>query len=52
MKQMMAFNETDRLSVTGSTENILRFDDAEPVLETRGLSVAYGENTAISDVEF
>ena len=46
----MAFNDTDQLSLAGSTENILRFDDIEPVLETRDLSVAYGENTAISDV--
>ena len=48
----MAFNYTDQLSLAGSTENILRFDDIEPVLETRDLSVAYGENTAISDVTF
>ena len=48
----MAFNDTDQLSLAGSTENILRFDDIEPVLETRDLSVAYGENTAISDVTF
>ena len=48
----MAFNDTDRLSMAGSTENILRFDDIEPVLETHDLSVAYGANTAISDIEF
>ena len=48
----MAFNDTDQLSLAGSTENILRFDDIEPVLETRDLSVAYGENTAISDITF
>ena len=48
----MAFNDTDQLSLAGSAENILRFDDIEPVLETRDLSVAYGENTAISDVTF
>ena len=28
------------------------FDDVEPVLETRNLSVAYGNNTAISNVMF
>ena len=48
----MAFNDTDQLSLAGSTENILKFDDVEPVLETHDLSVAYGENTAISDIEF
>ena len=48
----MAFNDTDQLSLAGSTENILRFDDIEPVLEIRDLSVGYGENTAISDVTF
>lgn len=48
----MAFNDTDQLSYAGLTENILRFDDIEPVLETRDLSVAYGKNTAISDVTF
>ncbi len=48
----MAFNDTDQLSYAGLTENILRFDDTEPVLETRELSVAYGENMAISDVTF
>ena len=37
----MAFNDTDRLSLAGSTDNILRFDDIEPVLETHELSVAY-----------
>ena len=48
----MAFNDIDQLSLAGSTENILRFDDIEPVLETHDLSVAYGANTAISDIEF
>ena len=48
----MAFNDTDQLSYAGLSENILRFDDIELVLETRDLSVAYGENTAISDVTF
>ncbi|MCZ6539307.1 MAG: phosphate ABC transporter ATP-binding protein PstB [Chloroflexi bacterium] len=48
----MAFNDTDQLSQAGLTENILTFDDIEPVLETRDLWVAYGENTAISDITF
>ena len=48
----MAFNDIDQLSLAGSAENILRFDDIEPVLETHDLSVAYGANTAISDIEF
>ncbi len=48
----MAFNDTDQLSQLGLAENIMTFDDAEPVLETRDLSVAYGENTAISDITF
>ena len=48
----MAFNDTDQLSQLGLAENIITFDDAEPVLETRDLSVAYGENMAISDVTF
>ncbi len=48
----MAFNDTDQLSQLGLAENIITFDDAEPVLETRDLSVAYGENTAISDITF
>ena len=48
----MAFNDTDQLSQMGLAENIITFDDAEPVLEARDLSVAYGENTAISDVTF
>ena len=46
----MALNDTDLLSQEGSAENILRFDDIEPILETRDLSVAYGGNTAISNV--
>ena len=48
----MAFNDTDQLSQLGLAENIITFDDAEPVLEARDLSVAYGENTAISNVTF
>lgn len=46
----MALNDTDLLSQEGSAENILRFDDIEPVLEARDLSVAYSGNTAISNV--
>ena len=46
----MAFNDTDSLSQAGLSENILTFEDIEPVLETRDLSVAYGDNTAISNV--
>ena len=46
----MALNDTDLLSQEGSAENILRFDDIEPILEARDLSVAYSGNTAISNV--
>jgi len=46
----MALNDTDLLSQEGSAENILKFDDIEPVLEAQDLSVAYGGNTAISNV--
>jgi len=46
----MALNDTDLLSQAGSAENILRFDDIEPVLESTDLSVAYGGNTAVSGV--
>ncbi len=48
----MAFNDTDSLSQAGLSENIITFDDVEPVLETRNLSVAYGDNMAISNVNF
>ena len=48
----MAFSYTDSLSRAGLSENIITFDDVEPVLETRNLSVAYGNNTAISNVMF
>ena len=48
----MAQNDTDLLSQEGSAENILRFDNIEPVLETLDLSVAYNGNTAISNVSF
>ena len=48
----MAFSYTDSLSQAGLSENIITFDDGEPVLETRNLSVAYGNNTAISNVMF
>ncbi|MBN4064330.1 phosphate ABC transporter ATP-binding protein [Dehalococcoides mccartyi] len=46
----MALNDTDLLSQAGSAENILKFDDIEPVLEAIDLSVAYGGQTAISNV--
>ena len=48
----MAFSYTDSLSQAGLSENIITFDDVEPVLETRNLSVAYGNNMAISNVMF
>ena len=48
----MAFNYTDSLSRAGLSENIITFDDVEPVLETRNLSVAYGNKPAISNVMF
>jgi len=46
----MTFNDTDLLSQAGSVENILKFDDIEPVLESRDLSVSYGGQTAVSGV--
>lgn len=46
----MTINHTDLLSEEGSAENIFRFDDIEPILEARDLSVAYGDNTAITNV--
>ena len=46
----MSLNETDLLSQAGSVENILKFDDIEPVLESNNLSVAYGGQTAVSGV--
>ena len=48
----MAFSYTDSLSQAGLSENIITFDDVEPVLETRNLSVAYGNKPAISNVMF
>ena len=48
----MVFSYTDSLSQAGLSENIITFDDVEPVLETRNLSVAYGNNTAISNIMF
>ena len=48
----MVFSYTDSLSQAGLSENIITFDDVEPVLETRNLSVAYGNKTAISNVMF
>ena len=48
----MVFSYTDSLSQAGLSENIITFDDVEPVLETRNLSVAYGTKTAISNVMF
>jgi phosphate transport system ATP-binding protein len=46
----MAINDTDLLSQAGSVENILKFDDIEPVLESRDLSVSYNGQTAVSGV--
>ena len=46
----MAINDTDLLSQAGSVENILKFDDIEPVLESRDLSVSYSGQTAVSGV--
>ena len=46
----MPQNQADLLSQAGSSENILRFDTTEPILESHNLSVTYGGNTAISDV--
>ena len=46
----MPQNQADLLSQAGSSENILRFDTTEPILESHNLSVTYSGNTAISDV--
>ena len=46
----MPQNQADLLSQAGSSENILRFDTTEPILESQNLSVTYSGNTAISDV--
>lgn len=46
----MALNDTDLLSQAGSVENILKFDDIEPVLESNNLSVSYGGQTAVNGV--
>ena len=46
----MTLNDTDLLSQAGSAENILRFDDIEPVLEARNLSVTYGSQRAVEGV--
>jgi phosphate transport system ATP-binding protein len=46
----MAINDTDLLSQAGSVENILKFDDLEPLLESRDLSVSYNGQTAVSGV--
>ncbi|MBC8453200.1 MAG: phosphate ABC transporter ATP-binding protein [Chloroflexi bacterium] len=46
----MALNDTDLLSQAGSVENILTFEDIEPQLESKDLSVAYGGQTAVSGV--
>ena len=48
----MAYNDTDQLSGLGLAENIITFDDVEPVLEAHDLSVTYAETPAISDVTF
>ena len=48
----MVFSYTDSLSQAELSETIITFDDVEPVLETRNLSVAYGNKTAISNVMF
>lgn len=46
----MTHNESDLLSKVGSAENILRFEDIEPILESKNLSVTYGSQKAIDDV--
>jgi len=46
----MTNNESDLLSKVGSAENILRFEDIEPILESKNLSVTYGSQKAIDDV--
>ncbi len=46
----MTLNDTDLLSQAGSAENILRFEDIDPVLEARNLSVSYGSQRAVEGV--
>jgi phosphate transport system ATP-binding protein len=46
----MALKHTDLLSQAGSVENILKFDNTEPILESNELSVAYGGQTAVDGV--
>ena len=46
----MAINDTDLLSQAGSVENILKFDNLEPLLESQDLSVSYSGQTAVSGV--
>ncbi len=46
----MALKHTDLLSQAGSVENILKFDNIEPILESNELSVAYGGQTAVDGV--
>ena len=46
----MALKHTDLLSQAGSVENILKFDNIEPILESNELSVAYGGQTAVEGV--
>ncbi|MBH66069.1 MAG: phosphate ABC transporter ATP-binding protein [Chloroflexi bacterium] len=46
----MTLNDTDLLSLAGSAENILRFEDIDPVLEARNLSVSYGSQRAVEGV--
>ena len=46
----MTLNDTDLLSQAGSAENILRFEDIDPVLEARNLSVSYCSQRAVEGV--
>jgi phosphate transport system ATP-binding protein len=46
----LSFEQTHLLSQAGFAENILTFDNIEPILESKDLSVAYGNTPAIQDV--
>lgn len=46
----MSLDQTHMLSQAGYAENIVTFDNIEPILESKDLSVAYGNTPAIQDV--
>ncbi len=46
----MTISDTENISARGLSENIMRFDDTEPVIETRDLTIKYGDATAVESV--